>query len=72
MKIWNFKQPGILSLPFARNDLKVDKGTVGEALNHVDKENRMTDLYIKKDFSVINDVNSRVIDYVFNPDMMKG
>ena len=47
-------------------------GTVGEALNHVDKENRMTDLYIKKDFSVINDVNSRVIDYVFNPDMMKG
>lgn len=32
----------------------------------------MTDLYIKKDFSVINDVNSRVIDYVFNPDMMKG
>lgn len=56
----------------ARNDLKVDKGTVGEALNHVDKENRMTDLYIKKDFSVINDVNSRVIDYVFNPDMMKG
>ena len=56
----------------ARNDLKVDKGTVGEALNHVDKENRMTDLYIKKDFSVINDVNSRVIDYVFNPDMMNG
>ena len=56
----------------ARNDLKVDKGTVGEALNHVDKENRMTDLYIKKDFSVIIDVNSRVIDYVFNPDMMKG
>ena len=34
----------------ARNDLKVDKGTVGEALNHVDKENRMTDLYIKKIF----------------------
>jgi hypothetical protein len=49
----------------ARNDLKVDKSTVGEALNHVDKENKITDIYIKKDFSVINDVNSKVIEYVF-------
>lgn len=49
-----------------RNDLKVDKSTVGEALNHVYKENKITDIYIRKDFSVINDVNSKVIDYVFN------
>lgn len=49
----------------ARNELGVDKSTVGEALNHVDKENKITDIYIKKDFSVINEVNKKVINYVF-------
>lgn len=48
----------------ARNELKVDKATVGEALNHVDKENRVTDIYIKKDYSLINEVNRRVVKLV--------
>ena len=48
----------------ARNELKVDKATVGEALNHVDKENSVTDIYIKKDYSLINEVNRRVVNLV--------
>lgn len=52
----------------ARNELKVDKATVGEALNHVDKENRVTDIYIKKDFSLINEVNQKVVALIFKTD----
>jgi integrase len=49
----------------ARNDLKTDKSTIDEALNHIDKRLSVTDLYIKKDFSIINEVNKSVLDYVF-------
>lgn len=49
----------------ARNKLGYDKSTVGEALNHVEKENRITDIYIQKDFSIINKLNKEVIEYVF-------
>ena len=50
----------------ARNDLNTDKSTIDEALNHVDKNLSVTDLYIKKDFSIINKVNKSVLDYIFN------
>lgn len=50
----------------ARNKLGYDKSTVGEALNHVEKENKITDIYIQKDFSIINKLNKEVIEYVFN------
>ena len=49
----------------ARNKLGYDKSTVGEALNHVEKENKITDIYIQKDFSIINKLNREVIEYVF-------
>lgn len=49
----------------ARNKLKIDKSTVGEALNHIEKDNKITDIYIKKDFTIINGVNRKVIEYVF-------
>jgi integrase len=49
----------------ARNKLNVDKITVGEALNHIHKDSKVTDFYIQKDYSVINDVNRKVIEYVF-------
>ena len=49
----------------ARNKLGYDKSTVGEALNHVEKENKITDIYIQKDFSIINKLNKEVIEYVF-------
>jgi len=42
-----------------------DKYTVNDALCHVDKEMRVTDLYIKKDFSIINEANRKVVSFVF-------
>lgn len=36
-----------------------------EALNHKSMTNRLLDVYVKKDFGIINDLNKRVIDYVF-------
>ncbi len=50
----------------AANDLKIDKYIVHSALNHVDESMRVTEIYIKKDFSSINEANSKVVDYVFN------
>ena len=40
----------------------IDKATVHEALNHVDKEMRITDIYIDKDWTVIWDANKKVLD----------
>ncbi len=34
-------------------------------LCHVDERMRITNLYIKKDFSAINEANAKLIDYVF-------
>ena len=50
----------------ARNDLGIDKYTINEALNHVDKDMSVTDLYIKKDFSEVNKANKMVLGYVFD------
>ena len=49
----------------ARNDIGADKGTVNDALVHVDPQMAITDLYIRKDFRLINELNTKVIDYVF-------
>ncbi|MCL1868638.1 MAG: site-specific integrase [Paludibacter sp.] len=49
----------------ARNDCKIDKYTIHEALNHVDNL-KITDDYIKKDWSIIDSANRTVIDYVLN------
>lgn len=49
----------------ARNDLNIDKYTINEALNHVDRDMAITDLYIRKDFHNINKANKTVLDYVF-------
>lgn len=49
----------------ARNDLGIDKGTISDALNHIDEGMNITDRYIKKDFSNINKANRKVADYVF-------
>jgi len=48
----------------AINDVGIDKYTVHTALNHVDEAMKITDIYIKKDFSIIDDANRKVIDYV--------
>lgn len=49
----------------ARNEVGIDKNTINDALNHVDPTMRVTDLYIKKDFSAINEANGKVLKYVF-------
>lgn len=49
----------------AVNEAGVDKYTVHEALNHVDKEMKVTDIYIKKDFTNVNKANDKVLKYVF-------
>ena len=48
----------------ARNELHYAKSDIDEMLNHVGG-NRIADIYIKRDFSVINEINRRVIEYLF-------
>lgn len=48
----------------AQNDCKASTELVGFALNHV-SAHRITDGYIKKDFSPIDKLNINVIDHVF-------
>ncbi len=45
----------------ARNVLKIDKATIDECLTHVG-EHRMTDVYIKRDYSAVNAVCAAVAD----------
>lgn len=48
----------------AQNEAGVDKYTVHIALNHVIQEMKVTDIYTKKDWSLIDAANRKVIDYV--------
>ena len=50
---------------FARNECGVEKATVHEALNHApDKSERITDIYVKRDWSHVWEANRKVLDYV--------
>lgn len=46
------------------NDVKISKYIVNDMLNHTDQSLRVTELYIKKDFSHINEANVKLLDYV--------
>ena len=48
----------------AANDLKISKYIVNDMLNHTDQSLKITELYIKKDFSHINEANVKLLDYV--------
>jgi integrase len=48
----------------AVNVAGVNKYTVHEALNHVTPEMKVTDIYIKKDWSLIDEANRKVLDCV--------
>lgn len=50
----------------ARNDLKASAYDVDDALNHKNRTNSLLDVYVKKDYTIINELNKRVIEYVFN------
>jgi len=49
----------------SRNLMRFSKGDVDEALNHVGSFD-IADIYIAKDFSIINDNNKKLIDKVFS------
>lgn len=50
---------------FARNECGVEKATVHEALNHApDKSERITDIYVKRDWSRVWEANRKVLDYI--------
>ena len=48
----------------AVNNVKISKYIVNDMLNHTDQSLRITELYIKKDFSHINEANVKLLDYV--------
>ena len=48
----------------AVNDVGISKYIVNDMLNHTDQSLKITELYIKKDFSHINDANVKLLDYV--------
>lgn len=50
----------------ARNKCKISKDDVALALNHVDESNKVTDIYIEKDWSIIDQVQDLVIKFLFS------
>ena len=48
----------------AVNDIGISKYIVNDMLNHTDQSLKITELYIKKDFSHINEANVKLLDYV--------
>ena len=48
----------------AVNDVGISKYIVNDMLNHTDQSLKVTELYIKKDFSHINEANIKLLDYV--------
>ena len=48
----------------ARNELRIEKSLVHAALNHIEKETAIDDVYIKPDYRLINEANKKVVDYV--------
>ncbi len=48
----------------ARNECKISKDDVALCLGHEDEDNNVTDMYIKYDFSIIDESNRKVIDII--------
>jgi hypothetical protein len=49
----------------ARNDCRISKDDVALCLGHEDADNRVTDMYIKYDHSIVDEANRKVLDLVF-------
>lgn len=47
------------------NEVKIDRWTVNLMLNHTDQSMRVTELYIKRDFTPINEANFKLLEYIF-------
>ncbi|SDT68734.1 Phage integrase SAM-like domain-containing protein [Mucilaginibacter mallensis] len=48
----------------ARNKCKIAKEDIAEALNHVDGEHKTTDIYIEKDWSIVDNVQVSVMKFL--------
>ncbi|WP_131535446.1 tyrosine-type recombinase/integrase [Pedobacter nototheniae] len=48
----------------ARNKCNIDKDIIGKALNHVDAIGTITDVYIETDWSIIDEANRKVLDFI--------
>ena len=48
----------------ARNECRINKDDVALCLGHEDSDNRVTDIYVKYDYSIIDESNRKVIDFV--------
>ena len=53
----------------ARNACRISKDDVALALNHVDDEHRTTDIYIEKDWSIVDEVQIKVVGLLRRFDM---
>ncbi len=69
----NIKEPGLTFYAarhswatIAANDCNIDKYTVHQALNHVDETMKVTDMYIRRDWSHLDRANRKVLDYILN------
>lgn len=47
----------------ARNKCQMDKDSIAEALNHVDGDHKITDIYIEKDWSIVDKVQAAVMKF---------
>lgn len=50
----------------ARNVLYFDKDDVAEALNHIDQNNRVTDIYLSRSWVIIDCLQNSMIEYLLN------
>lgn len=48
----------------ARNDCEIDKDDVALCLGHEDQDNKVTDIYIRYDYSIVDKSNRKVIDLI--------
>lgn len=49
----------------ATNDIRINKFIVHEMLCHTEPSMKVTDLYINRDFTQINEANFQLLEYVF-------
>lgn len=49
----------------ARNKCKIPKSDIDECLNHTNPNSRMADVYIEKDWSILDEANRKVLDFIF-------
>lgn len=49
----------------ARNKARMSKDDVAQALNHIDNNHRTTDIYIEKDWVIVDDVQAAVLRLLF-------